>query len=424
MKPDIDRVILGKNCYLDGCSGKLRPNNNQIVVGCSGTGKSVSVMLPTILSMENSSCILTYSKPGEARSLAEYLESRGYYTLICDLSEPERSNISFDPLQYVCSYLDIEDLSANIVLANPMSNAPQNTYWNDSGMCLFSSLIEAVLMTKDEPCLSDVLDLFDKLEIKESGKGISTTLDKFFFRIKAKASNCPAVSNFADFQQLPYSTAGCVRDTLAKAIRRMFPEPIREMMRMKKYIDFERLATERTALFIITSPINTSLYFFANILFATAIRKLLEYAQQCENQHLPRPVRLYFDDFACGAPINDYPKYISIFRAAGISAMMLFQSESQLNELYSYEGAATILNNCSSYAYFPGGMDLATCQSISRRLDKPMTEVMYMPGGNVIIMQNGEKPVVVPRYDTFHSKLYLDYQEFVKNRQGRMQAEK
>ena len=122
-------------------------------------------------------------------------------------------------------------------------------------------------------------------------------------------------------------------------------------------------------------------------------------------------MRLLFDDFACAAVINDYSKHIAIFRAAGISTMMLIQSESQLISLYSEDESTTILNNCSAYVYFPGGMDLATCRSISQRLDVPISEVMYAPPGKVIIMRSGEKPVIVPRYDIFNSK---EYKEFLK----------
>ena len=116
-----------------------------------------------------------------------------------------------------------------------------------------------------------------------------------------------------------------------------------------------------------------------------------------------------FDDFACAAVINDYSRHIAIFRAAGISAMMLIQSESQLISLYSEEESTNILNNCSAYAYFPGGMDLTTCRNIGQRLDRPLTDVMYEATGKVIIMRSGKKPVTVPRYDVFNSAEYKDF---------------
>ena len=176
----MDRVILGDGCFVDDAIGTFRPNNNQIVVGCSGTGKSMSVMLPTILDMNESSMIGTYSKAGEARRIAEYKRIRGYRSYICDLTAPEKSTVGFDPLRFVTSYLDVEDLSKNIVLADPDSKNARDIYWNDSAVSLLNSLILATLMTKDNANMADVVELFDNLTLSESGKGILTSLDDYY----------------------------------------------------------------------------------------------------------------------------------------------------------------------------------------------------------------------------------------------------
>ena len=416
----MDKVILGEGCFAEESIGTFSPNNNQLIVGCSGTGKSMSVLLPTILNTDESSIIGTYSKRGEARKIAAYLESKGYRVLICDLVEPETSTVSFDPLDYVRSYLDVEDLSKTVLATDPGVKKMIDPYWTDGGALLLTSLMLAVLMTKENATMSDVLDLFDLLKTKEVGKGMRTTLDELFAHISREVGSCQAVDSFADFQMLPYSTAGCIRDTLAKSVRKMFPGPIRKMMRIGRKIDFEKLATEKTALLIITSPVNTAAYAFANLMFSVAIKQLLEFAEKCEGHRLPRPVRLLFDDFACAAKINDFSKHIAIFRAAGVSAMMLLQSESQLISLYSEEEAVNIINNCSAYVYFPGGMDLKTCKNISERMDLPLMDIMYAPVGHVIVMQSGKEPVIVPRYDTFSSP---EYSKFLAVNEDREKAE-
>ncbi len=407
----MDKIILGQGYSIEEETGGFRPNNNQIVVGCSGTGKSMSIMLPTILNMHESSMIGTYSKPAEARRIAHYQEINGYKVEVCDLTHPAESTVTFDPLKYVKSSLDIEDLAKNIVFANPMNRHTRDQYFYESATSLLSSLILATIETTEDPGMSDVLDLFDRMKLRQDNRGFTSSLDSFYEEIRFNDPNCPAVTRYNDFRHLPYNTAGCVRDTLANAIRNMFPESIREIMKDNHSVDFKKLATEKTSLIIITSSVNVSLYTFANLLFSSAIKQLLEYAESFEDKKLPRPVRLMFDDFACGAKINNFSKHISIFRAAGLSAMMLLQSESQLIELYSNPEATSILNNCSCYAYFPGGMDLTTCSNISTRLDRPITEIMYAPTKHVIIMQSGKKPVTVPRYDTLNSEEYKKYIE-------------
>ena len=112
---------MGKGIALEDGVGITRPNNNQMVVGCSGTGKSMSVMLPTILNMNESSMIATYAKAGEALKIAAYLMDRGYCVELCDLTNPARSTSAFDPLHYVRNRLDVEALASSIVFANPES---------------------------------------------------------------------------------------------------------------------------------------------------------------------------------------------------------------------------------------------------------------------------------------------------------------
>ena len=405
----MDKVILGKGCYLDGELGAQRPNNNQLIVGCPGSGKSFSVFLPTALNMSEDSLIASYSKSGEAHKIGAYLRKKGYRVDYCDLVNPNMSTVSFDPLHYVSNGLDIEDLASSIVFANPNTHNAKDPYWNDGAICLLSALIEAVFLTENTPSMNQVLDLFDSFSIQENGKGVMTSLDNFFASLSKVYPKCQAVSNFNDICMLPYSTCGCIRDTLAKSLRRMFPEPIRSVMSQKKNIDFKNIANKKFALIIITSPVNSSLYYFANLVFGSAIKQLLEYAETLENQRLPRHVRFLFDDFACAAPINNFDQFISIMRYANMSVMLLIQSETQLTHLYDEASATTILNCCSSYTYFPGGMDLSTCRSISQRLDVPLSDIMFAPPGKVIVMRAGEKPAVVERYNTLESPEYIEY---------------
>ncbi|MBR5179529.1 MAG: type IV secretory system conjugative DNA transfer family protein [Lachnospiraceae bacterium] len=417
----MNRVILGEGCYLEGGIGKTRPNDNVFVVGSSGSGKSTSTELPTELENDNTSTILTQSKPEEGRKLANYIRKKGKRVEILDFDIPSRSTVTFDPLQYVESYQDVENLARNIVMADPNAMITKDFYWNDGAINLIYALMLATMIMIDNATMRDVLELFDSFTIKEDGKGITTSLDELFDNIEMIEGACPAVNAFKDYTMLPYTTAGCQRDSIARALRKVFPESIRQMMRGEKLIDFEAFANEKTLLMIITSPVKTSSYFFVNLMFSTAIKQLLEFSQRCEGQRLPHPVRLVFDDFACGARINDFPKHISVFRSAGISAMMLVQSESQLREMYTEAESETIINNCSVYVYFPGGMDLITCKHISQRLDVPLTDILYAPMGDVIVMQSSRKPVWTKRYDTFNSR---EYKEFIRATENHKASER
>ena len=85
--------------------------------------------------------------------------------------------------------------------------------------------------------------------------------------------------------------------------------------------------------------------------------------------------------------------------------MILLQSESQLERMYGYDDAITIINNCDTYIYL-GGMDLKTCRSMSERLNVPLEEILYMPIAQEIIFRRGQKPIVTQRYNILNNKTY------------------
>ena len=137
---------------------------------------------------------------------------------------------------------------------------------------------------------------------------------------------------------------------------------------------------------------------------------------------MPREVRYIFEDFACTTPIQGFANDISLFRSAGLSAMMLLQSEYQLEAIYKDE-ASVIRQNCSVYVYFPGGFDDKSCEIVSKRMGLPYDDILYAPLGKVFIMHSGMKPIHIPRYDTFNSAEYKEYlraNKLAENLRGRM----
>ncbi len=404
----MDKVILAKNVVLDGGLGSRRPNDNQMIFGGTGTGKSMSIVLPTLCHMRESSLIGTFAKRSVVSNAVAFFKRLKYKTYVWNLANPEKGEQIPDPLSYISSDDDVQEIARQIANGNPeyQRTTKFDPYWRDASEALMTGLVYYILMTEQKPSMKKVIDLFYKLKIKEDGKGISTTLDSQFAWLESKAPDSVAARKLRSFAQLPYATAGCVRDDLEKAIQNMFPVSIQNAMSEDAYVNFEEFATNRTAIFIITSPVRTAQYGFANLLFGIAIRQLMEFAETQENNHLPRDVKLFFDDFSCGFPIQNYEKSISTFRAAGISSMMLCQSLSQLDATYGQDNSTVILDNCSTLVYLPGGMNKKTCSYISEMINLPLDEIMFMEMGNVVVFQSGKQPIIAQRYDTPTDPLY------------------
>lgn len=403
---DKERVILGENCCYSSDCNETGLNNNIIVCGGSGSGKTMSISEPRLLETKTSSLISTVTKRRIVTKYMPLFKERGYNVLDLNFVNPIESTCSYDPLKYVASYSDITFLAKSIVKADPQKDrSSADPYWDEAAISLLSAEIAYILMTNDKATFADVLELHDSLTIDEGGSTIRTSLDDQFDYMASEYPTCFAVSCWKSFKSLPIKTAGCVFGTLNTTIDTIFSPELREMMVTKPQVDFELMATEKTILFVTTSAVNPALHCFVNMFYAQAFKQLFEYAESSQNGVLPVPVHVLCDDFATGGRVLNFAEYISIFREKRISVTLLLQSESQLEQMYGTGNATTIINNCDSYIYL-GGMDIKTAQNISLRLNVPIDEVLYMPIGQEILFRRGQRPIITRRYDIQKDELY------------------
>lgn len=401
-----ERVILGENCCYSSDCNETGLNNNIIVCGGSGSGKTMSISEPRLLETKTSSLISTVTKRRIVTKYMPLFKERGYNVFDLNFVNPIESTCSYDPLKYVASYSDITFLAKSIVKADPQKDrSSADPYWDEAAISLLSAEIAYILMTNDKATFADVLELHDSLTIDEGGSTIRTSLDDQFDYMASEYPTCFAVSCWKSFKSLPIKTAGCVFGTLNTTIDTIFSPELREMMVTKPQVDFELMATEKTILFVTTSAVNPALHCFVNMFYAQAFKQLFEYAESSQNGVLPVPVHVLCDDFATGGRVLNFAEYISIFREKRISVTLLLQSESQLEQMYGTGNATTIINNCDSYIYL-GGMDIKTAQNISLRLNVPIDEVLYMPIGQEILFRRGQRPIITRRYDIQKDELY------------------
>ena len=406
-----DKVILGENCVYSSDCEKTGLNNNILVCGSSGCGKTMSVSEPRLISTTNSSLVATVTKRRIINKYKSLFTERGYDVQDLDFVNPQRGDIGYDPLDYVSSYQDITYLAEGVVKANPRKEkSSADPYWDEAATSLLSAEIAYTLMTKDNASFTDVLKMHDSLNFEEYGGQIQTSYDEKFEFLAEKDPTCFAVSCWKSFHQLPIKTAACVFGTLNTTIDTIFSPELRKMMSMSRKVNFCDLASKKTVLFVTTSPVNPSLNCFVNMFYGHVFKQLFEFAENQVTGTLTVPVHVLCDDFATGSRILNFPEYISIFREKKISVTLLLQSESQLESMYGSDQATTIINNCDTYLYM-GGMDLRTAQNVSLRLNVPLDEVLYMPIGQEILFRRGQRPIVTQRYDINKNPLYKQITE-------------
>lgn len=400
-----DKLVLGENAVFSTDSNETHLNNNITVEGCTGSGKTVSLVIPMLLNTFNRNQILTDPKRELFPNFAPLLKSRGYNVPEINLINPNESTICLDPLKYIESSSDVQQVAesiANMIPQNEHSTA--DNYWDTASNAFCNYCIYYCLSLNPDCTIVDVIDFIAELEIEDSGPLIrirnsdGLCMDSF-------PRNHPIHQYYKAIAELPAKTAACVFSTLRAKICCVFNEDLKKMIRTKPSLDFEKFIKEKNVLFISCPSGNDGMDAYVNMIYENIMRNLMKMACLQESGALPIPVNLIMDDFA-SSKIKSFPKMITTFRSKGISSVIIFQDENQIIAAYGEPTARTIINNADSLVYL-GGNDIDTAKNISVRMNVPLDDILYMPLNQMLIFRRGERPIITKRYDTFHDPEYI-----------------
>ena len=391
-------MILAQDRYYSlDCMETLR-NNNVLVVGTSGAGKTRSIVAPNLL-QATGSYIVSDPKGNLYKKYGPYLKSKGYKVQCLDFVHPERS-IHYNCLNYIHNSQDIVKVATMLVYQRKVASL-QDPFWEEAATMLLSSLIgylgENRNLAKDEKNLHSVLKL---LRVGRRGGDNSTgptVLEKIMEEFGRRQRNSWAYEQFQNANVAANRTFDSILITLTSKMGTFDTKELQTMMQDDQ-VNISNIGREKTALFVVVSDTDRSMDALANLFFTQAMNELCLYADEyCEDNRLPVPVRFILDDFATNCKIEEFPRMIASIRSRGISTMLMIQAESQLTEGYGYDGR-TIIGNCDTYVYL-GGNDLDTAKAVAERCDLPFDKVLSMPVGQNWIFRRGEEPVYGQNFD-------------------------
>ena len=415
-----DKIYLAEDILLKIGDERQGYNDNVLVFGQTGSGKTFSINIPTALHLKESSCVMAFSKRKDAEMMLENFTDKGYEVIDLNFAEPSKSKVVFDPLNYIETSEDAINLANTIIENGKDISFSGDPYWLLTAESLCTALICAITMpdiseakikphlAKDPRCsFSELITMSQMLMSRKEVDGrMVCELDKVFIKIEELFGNCLAVQSYNVIRGLSMKTATCIVSQVVSSINAYVSQSVIDMMRSDtERLDFKKLGRKRTALIITTSPVNKALNSYLALMYTQMFKALYEDAEK-NGGRLDNRVMVFVDD--CGQNrIEGLQNHISVFREAGISTVMFLQSEEQLKAMYG-DKANIIKDNSGTIAYFTGSQNLSTCEGISKRIDRPLNEVLSMPIGNIIICRNGQHPVTVPRYKTLEDALYRE----------------
>ena len=395
MKKNTYRII-AKDITQSNDTHETRLNNNDLIIGPSGAGKTRGYVIPNIL-QANESMIIADTKGDLADTYTPYLEKKGYKVLVMDFKDTLKScgynpldNIRYD--KAVDRYKDQDIIKLVKCIAPNLDN--RDPFWDEQGRTLLTLLITYVLenMEPEAKNLITVQDLFS-MWTKESAEQLFSELERENPDSFALAKYNMVKKNFGAEKM-----NASIEAFTAQALDIFTFDGTKKMVTNPEKIDIKAIGREKTAVFLNISDVDRSMDKLVNIFYTQALDMLVEEAESNQGYRLKVPVRFILDDFATNAHIPDFENIISVIRSREIYVSIILQSITQLDGIYGPYNAKTIINNCDTMLYL-GGQDDATIELIAKKANRTPDKIQNMELTEAYLFIRGSKPRKVERYD-------------------------
>lgn len=309
--PAIGNFIASQNVRFNGNIRDTFLNDNFLIVGAAGSGKSRYVLKPNILQF-NTSYIVTDPAGELLRSTGEGLEKNGYIVKSFDLSELSTS-MYYNPFHYIRKNEDIPELiSCFIKNTTDKKKSGGDEFFVKAEQQLYTAIFYYIhyYLPPEKQNFKTVIDMVHKAEVSGQKKAESE-LDKMFYSVRDKGrrrdgsyyldpqgkrypykaliegdgegENSTAVSNYEGFKVGSDKT---LQSILISANVRLqpFTVPAVANLTSKDTLKLDELGDRPVAFFIITPTGQDAYNFLAGMLY-TQMFQLLYYKGSNVNPH-------------------------------------------------------------------------------------------------------------------------------------------
>ena len=385
-------------------------NNNDLLVGPSGAGKTRGYVIPNILHGQDS-LIVADTKGNLCRLYGKYLEKKGYTVMHLDFTDVARTPWGYNPLVYVRKCRDPEsnrdgdfyseqDVKKLAQAICPCQN-DQDPFWDLAAQMYLEAFLLYILneLPEEEHTLQTAYTFLTKMGTDELEQMIEE--ERAAHPRSAFSRKIDMIRQNKNANRMDASIKGI----LAQHLDVVAYSGIRRMFYMEPQVDLSAFLRGRTALFLSVSDFDRSQDALINLFYTQALQYLMTAADKRPDSRLPIPVRFILDDFSTNTKIPHFDKIISVIRSREIYVSLIIQSLSQLEALYGHAEAMTIINNCDSCLYL-GGTDLETARYFSEKMNCQVSTVLNLPLDSQFLFIRGREPRKVRKYDLDRDDIY------------------
>lgn len=382
-------------------------NNNVLVLGCSGSGKTRNFLKPNLLQCEGSYVVLD-SKGRLFREMGPCLSAHGYTVDCLDFTTME-GTIGYDPLHHV-RWRNGRPLAQDIIsIASalfPRSEMGDDPFWAGAAANYVASYIAYVFeaLPDREWNMASVVSVYEQ--------ACEGNAEALFFDLSRQDPESYAVSLYrrakstARAEKMHSSIMGIIAANLMPLT---FDGALASFRKVDQ-IDFCDLGRERRVLFVTMDDMDRSLAPLTSLFIRQAFSSLCDFADaKCEGGRLPVPVRFMLDDFA-NLALPDFDDVLSVIRSREISCTIICQTVSQLEARYNQAVANSIIGNCDRHLVL-GFQDERTARYFSLRANKTAMTLLETPADKWWLFERGHRGVCEPGYKIEEHPGYFDLGE-------------
>lgn len=383
--------MLSQNIYMSLDTKKTDRNNNILIAGGSGCGKSFKFAKPNILQMFGS-YIITDPKGELCRDTAGFLHENGYNVKVLNLIEFKKSS-HYNPFNYIRSDTDIIKLIGQLISnTTPKGASAGDPFWEKAEGLFLQSLFQYVWRegVEDENGIIQhnigaVLHLLQEAEFKEDARGqkLDSKLDKRMSALERKNKNHPAV---IQYNKVMRGAADTVRSIIISANSRLAPIQSPEIIELLSEDEFDipTIGTQKTVIYCIIPDSDKTYNFLVGLFYSQTFNQLYYTADFVYDGPLPIHVTFLLDEFANVALPDDFCSLLSTMRSRNISSIIIIQNFGQLNALFK-ENKDNIEGNCDTFIFL-GGNEGSTHEKVSKSVGK---QTIYKKSTSISRGKNG-----------------------------------
>lgn len=340
-------MILTQDVFLSMDGSQTYRNNNILVIGGSGSGKSRFLIKPNLL-QANCSFLVTDPSGELLEACGVPLQKKGYKIKVFNLIEMNHS-CCYNPFEYIRDDLGVMIL-INCLIKNttPAGASKGDPFWEKSETALLQALMFYLkdFRPKEDRNFSNIMKLLRLAEVDEKNPNAKSPLDKLFDEIPQDSI---AAKQYRIFKMGAGKT---LKSILISCATRLTVFNLKEVENLtnRDTMQLQTLGDEKQAVFVIIPTADDTYNFLVSMMYSQMFETLY---YEAENKYPHRKLIYNGNKYLCSFESDeDANKYIEDMKSASIEKVgnvyrILSKQKEVLKTLYNKDLAKEWLHNFS-----------------------------------------------------------------------------